>query len=400
LNWKVIDFIDGKLRHTEDGMNSWVYYEYYSEKNKIVNRGYVNTILDAEELQLLSDRVYPMPFPVDNRWLAGDYDSSEILIMHSSAIDMTGDTFATDRASFKRYKNILKKFDYYVGRTVWEANRVVPQFAENCNQMDEIHTQSNFCKQAFEDSGVTVPIHVLPNGIDLNTFYPEVDETFSFGKNIDKRFKFFGIADCHMQNTYRKGIDVLLYSYLKEFSYNDDTILILKTNLAKDRFNFMYEKILKELHKTEKEAPPIHILPNAPLSYADMRKIYNAVQCYIMPTRGEGFGIPYAEALACQTPVIATDYGGHRDFLTPANSYLIECDGWTIVGEEQFGDLYHYHGLEFPEPSIESSTAQMRKVYDGYYQAKKLAKKGFENIHNNYNAKETTHNFLNQLETI
>jgi len=41
---------------------------------------------------------------------------------------------------------------------------------------------------------------------------------------------------------------------------------------------------------------------------SEMNNVYNAMDCFLLTTSGEGFGIPIIEAMACQIPVVATDY--------------------------------------------------------------------------------------------
>jgi len=40
----------------------------------------------------------------------------------------------------------------------------------------------------------------------------------------------------------------------------------------------------------------------------DMNRLYNAMDCFLLSTSGEGFGVPIIEAMSCEVPVIATSY--------------------------------------------------------------------------------------------
>lgn len=40
----------------------------------------------------------------------------------------------------------------------------------------------------------------------------------------------------------------------------------------------------------------------------EMNEVYNLMDCFFLSTSGEGFGIPIIEAMACEVPVVATDY--------------------------------------------------------------------------------------------
>ena len=51
-------------------------------------------------------------------------------------------------------------------------------------------------------------------------------------------------------------------------------------------------------------------------------EMLNRSDVYIMSSRSETFGVAAVEALACGLPVIATDCGGARDFLTHNNGLL------------------------------------------------------------------------------
>lgn len=54
-----------------------------------------------------------------------------------------------------------------------------------------------------------------------------------------------------------------------------------------------------------------------------MNALYSAMDCYVQPTLGEGFGIPVLEAQACGAVVIATDCTSMPELLCPDASQLV-----------------------------------------------------------------------------
>ena len=49
-----------------------------------------------------------------------------------------------------------------------------------------------------------------------------------------------------------------------------------------------------------------------------LNAVYNAFDVFTLPTRGEGFGLPILEAMACGIPVVATDYSAHPEWASEA----------------------------------------------------------------------------------
>ena len=52
--------------------------------------------------------------------------------------------------------------------------------------------------------------------------------------------------------------------------------------------------------------------------------IYASCDVWLFPTRSEGFGLPLLEAMACRTPVIATDAGAAPQLITPENGRIVD----------------------------------------------------------------------------
>ena len=63
---------------------------------------------------------------------------------------------------------------------------------------------------------------------------------------------------------------------------------------------------------------------------------------YVMSSRSETFGVAAIEALACGLPVIATDCGGARDFLTEKNGLLCPVNNVSKLADAILR-MYKYH---------------------------------------------------------
>mmetsp|Transcript_27245 Transcript_27245/g.70013 ORF Transcript_27245/g.70013 Transcript_27245/m.70013 type:complete len:175 (+) Transcript_27245:1022-1546(+) len=56
----------------------------------------------------------------------------------------------------------------------------------------------------------------------------------------------------------------------------------------------------------------------------DMPKLYKAAQAFVLPSHGEGWGLPLMEAMAMELPTIGTKFGGNVDFMDPSCSFLLD----------------------------------------------------------------------------
>ena len=68
------------------------------------------------------------------------------------------------------------------------------------------------------------------------------------------------------------------------------------------------------------------LLINADWPTECLRWLYESCDMLVAPSRGEGFGLPLAEAMLLGLPVVTTERGGQRDFCLPESAWLVACD--------------------------------------------------------------------------
>jgi glycosyltransferase involved in cell wall biosynthesis len=75
------------------------------------------------------------------------------------------------------------------------------------------------------------------------------------------------------------------------------------------------------------------------LTDAEMSALYLDADIFILPSRGEGFGLPFLEAAAYGLAIVAPDTGGHRDFLDEESAVLIPTQ-WVPAGAFALPDVF------------------------------------------------------------
>lgn len=231
----------------------------------------------------------------------------------------------------------------------WEETAVPAATVRHINEnFDAVLVASAFVKRALRNSSCHLPIFVIPIGID-HLVAREVAPIESIKPARNGVFRFLHVSSVFE----RKGADVLLKAFFAQFTANDPVELLIKT--FPNPHNRVREQ-LAELSRLRSDAPKV-VIDETQLDDAGMLDLYRSAQALILPTRGEGFNLPAAEAMALGLPVIATGFGAHLDFCTRSTALLIPFHFSRSRSHLKSADAC------WVEPDAEALGDQMRKLH-------------------------------------
>ncbi len=264
---------------------------------------------------------------------------------------------------------------YNIGYTTWEADPIPRQWVSLCNSLEEIWVPSDWNVDVFRRAGVTKPIYKLIHGVSLP---PAQLQPLDI---VLDQFLFYSI----FQWIERKNPTTLLTAYLTEFKQEEPVVLLLKTyrmNSSEQEQNQIRQDI-----RVLKDSLNLPVYPNLVyikelLSSEDIHRLHVRGNCFVLPSRGEGFGLPFAEAMAHGNPVIGPRYGGCLEFLNDENSYLIPCVEVPVSGMTW---MKHYNAsMTWGQPDVMELRKTMRYVYENRGEALTKGQAGMATIRDQF----------------
>ena len=181
-------------------------------------------------------------------------------------------------------------------------------------------TTSSYLERFVRSMGYRGPLAIVPNGVNAAHFSQQyaAEELNALTHKLGK-----------------KEDDVYLITTSRLVTKNacDDVIHALA--LLPERVKFLIlgigpdEYMLRTLAREQNVDSRVLFLGQ--VSHTQMPKYLKASDIFIRPSRSEGFGISFIEAMVAELPVIATQEGGIADFLFDAKRNPDkETTGWAV----------------------------------------------------------------------
>eukprot|EP00198_Chlamydomonas_reinhardtii_P005936 XP_001695272.1 glycosyl transferase, group 1 [Chlamydomonas reinhardtii] len=259
---------------------------------------------------------------------------------------------------------------YLIGRYMWEVDRVHTQWSQQMiHELDEVWVPSRWHADSCVAQGVPASkVFVVPESLDAALYNPDITDPVALpGRRRVAFLAVFKLED-------RKGWQTLLTGYLKAFRNVSDVSLYIHTvtypslSYRRDWILDTMNNYLRGLNDTYLNStslyptlspgrPHIHVFGQH-LSGAEMVRIYSSIDCYVLPSHGEGWGLPYLESMALGKPVIATGWSGMTEFLNPRVAYVLNYTLKPVHTSDPW-----FQGAKWAEPSESGLVAVLREAY-------------------------------------
>lgn len=316
----------------------------------------------------------------------GDPDGCDVTIVHNTPTDTDGTPF------LQRYRDTIIGNRPLICATMFEADAIPSRWAAQLNRCEGVWVPCSQNVESFARSGVRRELlHMVPIGLDIENY--DIDgPAADFSER--RGFNFFSVFEWRL----RKGYDVLLRAYARAFGKNDDVALFLRTSMVDLDVHGELRKQFADLGLDPREMAPIFFLPDK-IPQLLLPSVYRAMDAFVLPSRGEAFGIPYVEAMALGLPAIGTAFGGPIDYLTTETGFPVPCT-LTDVDSAFSEKMAIYRGLRWAEPSVEATAAAMRAVFDHRADARATAAVGTAAVRTRYNRVRTGRDALEALRDV
>lgn len=277
------------------------------------------------------------------------------------------------------YKKILssnRDKSIRIAYSVWESSALPDQWVEILNtHFDACIVPSSFLIDVYYSSGVKIPIFLLPLGLDFASL-----KVISKNLTVEKPFTFGNLSAC----SERKNQVLLIRAFSKAFGNDPSVLLRINSRYGEESIK---KAILEEISVQKLDNV---IFTYGPLSQTEYAELFRTIDCYVSPSKGEGYSIQPREALVLGIPVIATNNTGQQDLCSSQYVYPLETpikERAIFPWGDCYGEYYNCHIQDLVEALVsvkESYSVYRDKALKGSEWVKQFDSKSLESRYSSF----------------
>lgn len=259
-----------------------------------------------------------------------------------------------------------------VGYVPIDSVPVSRKWAMTFGAFDRLVVFGGFGNRGVRAADPSLEPDVIPHGVDTKTFRP-LDSKDELRSRIAPKAKF--LVGCVARNNVRKNIPRLIKTFrqfinpsttcnacgslvfqqvnqcgscggsdLVQTAAKTDSSLYLHMT-AEDPAGHDLHELISRFGLGEYVCMPVGMKVGEGVSDTRLNEVMNGFDVFALPTTGEGFGLPIAEAMSCGLPVVVTDYSGHKEYVEGAGELIRVLEFETAKegnGERAIVDLFDF----------------------------------------------------------
>lgn len=256
--------------------------------------------------------------------------------------------YKTSHEFFHKKFSSISKGTIKIAYSMCESTKLHEYWVHNLNlYFDAVVVPDEFLVEAYKSSGVTIPIFVIPLGLNLK---PLLSQPIKNTKHSPFVFASFG--SCIL----RKNHDLLIEAFAKAFGNNPHVVLWINARYAKGGLAGQLKAQIKDLG--------VDNIIFTGLPFNSERYICNLMQvdAYVNISQAEGFSIQPREAMALGIPCIVSDNTAQSVICQTGLVRPVPC----LVKEPAYYELFQdVVGYRY-SPTLESTVSALLDVYNHY----------------------------------
>jgi glycosyltransferase involved in cell wall biosynthesis len=342
-------------------MNNILYIGPFKENNGLgrTSRRYINAFAGSNNINLA---IRPVYFTQNTK-----FDDSESFDFSEFEENFYGSYDVVFQHGYPDMFEYNKNFGKNVGVVEIETTKLTHSgWIEKINMLDEVVVQSTFSAHSLLDSGVNIPIKIIPDPYDTSLYSTECDDFFFYPDKETRPFVFYTIG----QYSDKKNIKGIVVAFMLEFNKSDNVRLFVKTGDYYQEnadlealIGYEIKQIQKAIRKDPNEIPNVDMLCGI-LKDQDIKRLHRSADCYINAVKADGFGGCAIEAMLCDKLVINTEGIGSSTYVNSKNALMVNAIDTNIFTPDFYSKNTFTIHEQWKEPDINSIRRAMREAYN------------------------------------